>query len=99
MNITYSIETNEEYYTNEESDARYIPELTKTIEAKATEWMKKNYPNVEFETQLVPETMSISNQSRANEDDWDSTEAHEILESLTDYIANNWCEWWPEQSA
>ena len=98
MYILFSIETNEEYYTNEEEDEKYIDELTSTIERKATEWMQKNYPHIEFEAQFVPETVSYNNQSRVHESELGSTKAQEVLESLTDWVGANWCTWWPEHA-
>ena len=91
--IIYSIETNEEHYTNEADEEQHVAQLVENIEAKATEWMAENYPEVEFETRFVPESQSYRNKSRVFGDE---QEMDDVLESLENYIGNNLADWWPE---
>ena len=91
--VILSIETNEDYYTDQEEDIALIPELTETISRKAEEWMEENHPEVSFETRFVPETMSYNNKSQPR-DEYD--EFYEVLESLNHYIEINWVDWWSE---
>ncbi len=92
--IIYSIETNPEYYTNEDEDEKYIEDLTDNIDEHARDWMTKFYPNVEFDTQFVPESESYNNKSRVFGDE---QEAALILESLENYVGNNLGDWWPTE--
>ena len=93
--ILFSIETNETYYTGEEDDAQYIPALVERIEAEATAWMAENYPDVDFETRFVEESLSFNNKSKV----WgDEQEMEEILEGLESFVGNNLGDWWPEEA-
>jgi hypothetical protein len=100
LSIIFSIDTNEDGYTNDSDDEQYIPALVKRIAYEVTEYMDYHYPFVSFETRFVPETLSYGNRTRSYGDTYDEERIAEgIVEELDSFVSNNWTDWYDEISA
>lgn len=92
VELIYSIETNEDYWTRDSSvtDAEFEI-LLDTVEQKIGEYLDQNYPGMEYEFQRVPETMSHNNRSRTYSD-----RAEAALEDVQFWMETRWPVWWEE---
>ncbi len=89
--INYSLPTSSDYWTNESDN---VPsEFFDRAISELTSYVNDNWLGVDFEVNLVPETMSYNNRSRTSfEDD----EEENILATIDNWMSNLWPDWLAE---
>lgn len=92
--IEYSIPTDSDYWTHE---ADNVPgAFFDRVDMELTAFVGQHWPNVQFNTRLVPETMSASNRTRTNIDNGDEKF---IIAAIDEWMSVRWPDWLAEVTA